>query len=147
MTILKKMIISGVISIVTLGGLIACTGPSHHEGFAKKGEFIAKRLDLNEDQKQKMDNLFATIKAEIEEHKGTSPKQQIIALLDKPELNQKEALAILKQRTNKIQESAPEVVNSIAEFTNSLNDEQRAKIQELLAKDRPNRGFFGGRPF
>lgn len=147
MSKLKKIIIGTVVSIVTLGGLIACGGPDHHKGFAEKSNFLAKRLDLNEDQKQKMESLFTTIKAEIQGHKDEHPKQKIIALLAEPKLNQNAALAMLEQRTNKIKESAPKVIASIAEFTNSLNNEQRAQVQELLAKGRPHGRHFSGRPF
>lgn len=147
MTKLKKIITGIVVSIVTLGGLIACTGPSHHERFAKGGEFMTKRLGLDEEQKSKMKLLFETIKAEVQEYKSSQPKQQIIALLAEPELDQSEALAMFEQRSNRIRESAPTVIAAIADFTNSLDDNQRTQLQEILEKGRPHGRHFGGRPF
>ncbi|NOR71961.1 MAG: hypothetical protein GQ532_20130 [Methylomarinum sp.] len=147
MTKLKKIMMGIVVSIVTLGGLIACTGPNHHERFAKGGEFMAKRLDLNEEQKNKMKLLFETIKTEVQEYKDNQPKQQIIALLAEPELNQSEAILMLEQRSNRIKESAPTVIAAIADFTNSLDNNQRTQLQEILEKGRPHGRHFGGRPF
>ncbi|MBV1952077.1 MAG: Spy/CpxP family protein refolding chaperone [Cycloclasticus sp.] len=147
MTKFKKIIIGGLVGLITFGGLVACKGPGHHGGFAKGGEFMAKRLDLNEEQKSKMTRLFETIKTEVETHKANQPKQQIIALLAEPELNQGKALAMLEQRTDKIKESAPTVIAAIANFTNSLDDKQRTQLQEMLKKSKPSGRHFGGRPF
>ena len=146
MSKLKKIIIATVVGVITLGGLIACTGPGHYENNAKRSEFIAKRLDLNEDQKQKLDALMATIKTERQEYKGHL-KQEITTLLAESELNQKAAFVMLEQYTNKILESAPTVIASIAEFTNSLNDEQRAQVQKFMAKARSHGRHSGGHIF
>ena len=147
MTTFKKIIVGGLVGLITFGGLVACKGPDHHKGFAKGGEIVAKRLDLNEEQKSKMTRLFETVKTEMATHKANQPKQQIIALLAEPELNQSKALAMLDQRTDKVKESAPTVIAAIANFTNSLDNKQRAQLQDILKKAKPRGRHFGGRPF
>lgn len=166
MTKTKKIIIGTIISAVTLGGVAAYASPDgcggkHRGGMMHKGgDFIAKRLNLDETQKQNLENLRKTMREQMEaNHADTKPREEISALLSEPTLDQTKLLALMEERATKMKASAPTVVAAIATFTNSLSNEQRADMQAMMKKFGERRkgrmkggmgkpfGFlFGGRP-
>ena len=153
MTKTKKLIIGTLISVVTLGGLVTYASPGNHFGkFGgmndKKAEFIINRisskLDLNDTQKLNLVALKNTISTQKELHKPENPRAELMGLLSAPVLDEAKVLAMLDARTNKLQTAAPIIVTAIANFTNSLNDEQRAEIQEFADKfSKHRKGRFG----
>ena len=56
-------------------------------------------------------------------------------MLDEPAV-----LAKIQERTNMVNQASPQVVTALANFTNSLNDEQRAKIVKFAEKMSKRRG-------
>jgi len=152
MTRTKKVIAGILFSVVTLGGLVAIAGPGHHGKFggmnAEKAEFIVSRishkLDLNEVQEQHLDNLKDTmlnLKAERTEKRN--PRELVKAMLADPVLDEATVLNLIQERTNRINQKAPQVVSALADFTNSLSDEQRAEIIETVEKiSKHRRGNF-----
>lgn len=157
MTKTKKIIIGTIISVVTLGGGVAAYASPDGCGGMHKGGFMAKRLNLTEDQKQNLANIKTTIREQVKVNHGeTKPLENISALLSQPTLDQNKVLSMLEERTTKIKASAPTVVSAIATFTDSLTNEQRAKMQKMMKKfgerrmnggmDKPFGFPFGG-PF
>lgn len=153
MTKTKKIIIGTLMSIITLGGVVAYAsdgGPWGKFGAMndQRAEFIVNRisskLDLNGVQKQNLIALKDTLKAQREAHKQNSPREEVMKLLATPVLDETKVLSMLDERMKKIREVAPAVVSAIADFTNSLNDEQRAEMQAMADKFKQHRsGRFG----
>lgn len=153
MTKVKKIVIGTLISIVTLGGLIACASPGHHGKFggmnADKAEFIVSRisskLDLNEVQKQNLESLKDTILEQKKLAKGDNndPRETVKALLSQPVLDEAKVQSLVEERTTRVHLAAPKVISALANFTNSLNDEQRAEIIKMVDKFGKHRGPFG----
>jgi Spy/CpxP family protein refolding chaperone len=133
----KKIIIGSLIGITTFAGLATyvAAGDSSQDLFSgmhhKGSEFIAKKLDLDKQQKQNLDSLKQTMQ---QLHQGNSPREAIKALLSDPKLNQEKLVALLEKRADNLKASAPTVASAIAGFTDSLDDKQRAKIQEIMDK-------------
>ncbi|MCU7834472.1 MAG: Spy/CpxP family protein refolding chaperone [gamma proteobacterium symbiont of Taylorina sp.] len=159
MTKVKKMIIGTVFTVVTLGGIAAyatADGCGKFGGMQNKGsEFmlnrISSRLSLNAEQQQKLESLQKTMMAEMQTQQEKHPRNQMIELISEPKLNQEKALAILGERSKKMEGSAPKIITAIADFTDSLNDEQRADLKQMI--DRfgmhrdPGRGSHFKGPF
>jgi Spy/CpxP family protein refolding chaperone len=158
MTKSKKIILASVLSVLTLGGFAAYAGGGDNCGFgkhgfgmhdpAKRGEFMVKRmthkLDLNNAQVANLkavQQLFANHHKEKKAQKGG----ELLSLLDAPALDQAQALHILQSRGEERKAKAPEMIATIATFTDSLSNEQRAKLKETLQRF-PRRGGFT-RPF
>jgi Spy/CpxP family protein refolding chaperone len=153
MTKRKKIILASVLSVLTLGGFAAYAGGGEHCGFGKKGgmhganmgEFMVKRmthkLDLNEIQ---VTNLKAIQQSFAKHHnaKKTQKRAELLALLDTPSLDQAQALHIIQTGAEERKAKAPEMIATIATFTNSLSNEQRATLKETL-QHFPRRGGFG----
>ncbi len=151
MTKTKKFIVGTLISVVTLGGLITYASPGEnfckHGGMnEKKVEFIMNRisskLDLNDVQKQNLIALKDVVKKQRELQKQANPREELMSLLSVPVLDETRVLTMIQERTKKLNEAAPSVVSAIANFTNSLSNEQREKIKtfaEKMAKHRDGR--------
>jgi Spy/CpxP family protein refolding chaperone len=141
----KKIIIGTVVSLGIVGGL-ASYATAYHGGMRNchKSEFLAKHLNFNEVQKQNLENLKTTIAAEKKAHHENHPREKIMELLSEPKLDQEKALAILNERFTAIQTSAPKVIAAMATFTDSLADDQRAKLKGMIERFGKHRGMpFG----
>jgi len=147
MTKTKKFIIGTLLSVVTLGGLTAIAGPGHHGKFggmnAEKAEFIVNRisqkLELNEVQIQNLNTLKDTMLSLKAERKERNP-ELIKAMLADPILDEATVLHMIQERSNRINQKAPQVVTALANFTNSLNEEQRAQVIKGVDKFSKRRG-------
>ncbi len=149
MTKTKKFIIGTLFSVVTLGGLVAVAGPGHHGKFggmnAEKAERIVERvsskLELNDLQKQNLVSLKDTVLELKAKNKPQMDRKAFIqSLLAKPVLDETAILAKIQERTNMMNQVSPQVVTALANFTNSLSDEQRAKISKMTEKFGKRRG-------
>ncbi len=135
MSKIKKIITGSLIGITTFAGLasyVAADDSSrnlfsgmHHKG----GEFIAKKLDLNKQQKQNLDSLKQTMQ---QLHQDNNPREAIKALLSDSKLDQAKLVALLEKRADRLKASAPNIASAVANFTDSLDDKQRAKIQKIM---------------
>lgn len=149
MTKTKKFIIGTLFSVVTLGGLVAVAGPGHHGKFggmnAEKAERIVERvsskLELNDLQKQNLVSLKDTVLELKAKNKPQMDRKAFIqSLLAKPVLDETAILAKIQERTNMMNQVSPQVVTALANFTNSLSDEQRAKMSKMTEKFGKRRG-------
>ncbi|MCK5902588.1 MAG: Spy/CpxP family protein refolding chaperone [Cocleimonas sp.] len=156
MTKTKKIVVGALMSIITLGGLVTYASAGGHCGkFGGMGEQrtafmisrISSKLDLTPVQKQNLIVLKDTIKAQKELHHKSSPREEVMKLLQTPVLDEAKLLATMDERMNKIRQAAPMVVTAIANFTNSLNDKQRAEIQTMAKTFKQHRGGHFGRHF
>ena len=147
MTRTKKIILGTFFSIVTLGGIVSYAAPGHlgkHGGMTpEKAEYIvnkvSKKLDLNAEQKQNLDNLKDTILEQKSLHKKENPREALQALLAEPVLDEAAILTMVQERTTSMNQAAPQIVSSLAAFTNSLSDEQRANIVKFSQKFKKHR--------
>ena len=139
----KKIIISVLVVSASVASLVAYSG--HGDRFGKFGwskdakvEFVMNRisdhLDLNDDQFQNLQNLRSTLEAAKAEHAANKPDALAIALLSEPVLDEYRIVSEIESRVNKVTASVPEVVGALAQFTNSLDEEQRAEMVETIQK-------------
>ena len=139
----KKIIVGTLIAVVTLGSTIAFSGPGFHHGkFGKMNadrmEFILDRisnkLELTSEQKLNLDNLKDTMVSLKTKEEKKDTRGLIVSLLSQPILDESQILAEIEHRTNTVRSEAPTAVAALAQFTNSLSDEQRVKIIEGMER-------------
>ncbi len=154
MTKTKKIVMGTLFSILTLGGLAsyAASGERLSGMTEEKAEFIMNRvsskLELTDVQKQSLVALKDTLLAQKEIYKKSNPRKAILELLSEPVLDETKILALMNERTTQLHLAAPIMVSAIADFTNSLNAEQRTKIQDIASEfgeGKHRGGFFGRR--
>ncbi len=148
MTKTKKIVIGALLSVVTLGGIATYASPFKHFGGGmseNKAEFIMNRisdkLDLTAVQKQNLVALKDTLIKQKEAHRAKGdPREAIMDLLSAPVLDETKVLAMVEERTTQMHLAAPTIVTAVANFTNSLSDEQRAEIKAFAGKMGKHRG-------
>jgi uncharacterized membrane protein len=100
------------------------------------GELMVKRLTQRLNlTKSQVDNVKTTL-AQMQQHHGShlSDEQManIIALLQTPELDQQQLLALNNNRRQEIRVNASQMVSTLATFTDSLTPEQRSTLIQTI---------------
>ena len=104
-------------------------------------ERVTKKLDLDSQQQQNFTALAETVAQIMLDARAAKHAQldEIEALLQEPSFNQARALEIVQQKTQMVNEKAPLVISSLAVFLDSLDAEQKSKLQEFLEHRRHHR--------
>ncbi|MGV7222054.1 MAG: Spy/CpxP family protein refolding chaperone [Nitrospinales bacterium] len=136
------------IALISIGLLIAAVGIVGASGFCdKRGnpekfanhmvEKITKKLSLREDQVAKLEvakNELLAIKKDMRAQRQTM-RTSFVDLIEKPTLDQQTILSMVKEKTQAVNDKAPQVVVALAGFYDSLNPEQQEKLREKI-KDK-----------
>ena len=149
---IKKSLIGLASVTVLLGGLTACGSRGHHgEGWSaervsevrgKVVEKISGKLELDAAQKQKLGVLADQIIASRTAFRGESadPRSEFKALIAGEKFDRAAAQTLLDQKTQAIQGNAPQTLNALADFYDSLNAEQQKQVREKLER---RHGWWG----
>ena len=151
---IKKIAAVSVVSIALLG---AGSAAVFAEGGWKKGDGchnghmtnrISKKLDLNEEQTSELEDLmieFKGFRKAMFEDKDQA-RTEINALLSAPEFSREKALALMVEKAQSkvemIEREAPDLIDAMAEFSNSLEPEQKDKLAQIIEK-RFSHGWRG----
>ncbi len=143
---LKKIAIVSIVSIGLVGAGSAVVfakggwhkgGDCHQSYLSKK---IGKKLDLNDDQSTQLENLmteFRDFRQSMFEDKDQM-RNEIAAIVSASEFDRDQALALMvgkaQDKANLIAQEAPQLVDAMADFSDSLEPEQRAELAELVEK-------------
>jgi len=143
-----KILIGTVLVVSSLGVVkVFAGGPfghgfSHHDGDGEMFDKITGRiaykasneLDLTEQQKSNLDALIMQSKVISQDMQTNraSHKEQLIQLLTADTLNQDEAMNMLMQKTENVQNFAPQMIAAIAQFTDSLDSTQKEKMKAFI---------------
>ena len=110
----------------------------------KMVERIGDKLDLNAEQKIKLDAVAAEMQAQRKAFRGDSanPRDDIKALIASDKFDRSKAQALLEQKTAAVQQQGPKVLTALADFYDSLTPAQQQQVRERLDN---RRGGWGGR--
>lgn len=143
---IKRTFIGLASAALLVGGLTACGSRGHHSGDwsgervtelrGKAIERLSSRLDLNEAQRQKLGVLADEMLAARTAVRGTGadPRAQMQALVAGERFDRAGAQALLDQKTQAVQGSAPQVIAAMADFYDSLTPAQQAQVREKMAR-------------
>ena len=141
---------------IALGGLAACSHRydahawsqmSAEERTKARGKFIdriASRMELNAEQRAKLDVLAGKLEEQrtaLVDH-ASYPREQVKGLVAGDKFDRAKAQALVNEKTAAVQAKSPEVIAALADFYDSLNVSQQAKVRELM--DRRGRGRHHG---
>ena len=134
-----KIIIAAITALSLSGGVFAY---GKHNAWKMnpedKAEFVVematKKLDLDESQRQNLEQLAGDMLGLMQEMRASREiqMQEVQQLLAEPILDQSKALQMIQQKTQAINDRAPAVVASLALFLDSLNNEQKAELQSYM---------------
>lgn len=133
---------------VALGALTACGhryGYEHHGGGGmsaedhakfrdKMLERVASRLDLNADQKKRLATLADKLHKQRAALHGTSgdPRAEVQKLVAGEKFDRARAQALVGEKTAAVTAKSPEVIAAAADFYDSLNPQQQAKVRDFM---------------
>lgn len=140
----KKIISTVLLSLGLIGGVTACGhrgwcghGPGHwHTGdhADKIIEKISDRLELTTDQTAmlgKVKNRFGELKDEMQEQRSAH-RQELLALLAAPRLDRPKVMELVVGSLRSMEQQAPEIIAVVADFTDSLNPDQKKQMEEFI---------------
>lgn len=144
---ISKYSILVVGALIVVGAFSACSfhgGPEHRAQWVM--EKVTKKLKLNDAQQVQLNNVSEEIKAarEATEQQFGDDREQLLALLEQPTLDQDKILSLVRSRTEAFNERAPDIVAAVGEFYDGLTGEQQAKVREF-AKEHQESGHHRGR--
>lgn len=141
---MKKATKITVVTILILGvatGVYAFGSHNHwNMSPEQKAEFVTDRitdkLELDATQQQGLHDLAGTlieimgdVRANHDQHMDLV--QRLIAA---PTLDQAQALEMIRQKTQLINEKAPQAIASLAGFLDSLDEDQKTQLREFTGK-------------
>lgn len=146
-TWIKRSLYSLVGASIVLGGLSACGHNRHGSGSSmsaedqaqmrgKLVERVTSKLDLNADQKQRLNVLADTVQEQRAALVGTTtnPRADVQALVAGDKFDRSRAQTLVAEKTAAITGKSPEVISAMADFYDSLTPAQQSKVREAMHK-------------
>lgn len=145
---LKRTLFGLFGATIVIGGLTACG--HRHEGRwqmsaeesakfrGKMIERVSTRLELNEEQKQRLGVLADKLKEQRAALVGktTDPRAEVQALVAGDKFDKTRAQTIIAEKTAALNAKSPEVIAAAADFYDSLNTTQQQKVREFMQRGR-----------
>jgi periplasmic protein CpxP/Spy len=141
---------------IVLGSLAGCGHRYAHERFGsmsaeEQAKFrdrmvdrVAGKLDLNADQKKRLDTLATRLHEQrLALHGATDPRADLRALVAGDKFDRSKAQALVGEKTAAINAKSPEVIAAFGDFYDSLTPAQQAKIRDFMGK-RHHGGWHRG---
>ena len=134
-----KTIAATVLTLGVVGGVAAFKGDRWHRG----EHFIShvrEELDLTPEQTEALQAIrdqVWDIRQSVWQDKEAQT-QALLTVIDGEVFDQDQALTLIRQKTRQVEQSAPEVIASVAGFYDGLSPEQQAEVREHISK-RMNR--------
>ena len=120
-------------------GVVACNHGMYFGTPEERGEWMVQKvtseLELDAAQQAKL----ATVKDEFLDMRTDlrSEREQtradVLVMMQQPVLDRNKANAIVAQYVNKVDARAPQIIDAIGDFYDSLNDEQRAELNGFIS--------------
>lgn len=144
---LKRTLIGLFSASVLVGGLTACghrehrfgANPSAEEASQYRGKMVdrvSSKLDLNADQKQRLNVLADKLHAQRVALVGQTkdPRAEMKALVAGVKFDKARAQALVTEKTTAVQNNSPEVLTALADFYDSLNPAQQQKVRDFMER-------------
>ena len=131
-----KIIIGTVAAISIIGATGAYAGKKFMGGM--KGDYVIykldKELDLSDTQVDRLKDIQTYVKShhnDKQQHHNDH-KAKLVALINSPNLDQAQVLAMLDEKLQMIRDEAPTAISKIADFSDTLTETQRAELLEMI---------------
>ena len=134
---------------VALGGLTACGHRYGHERFSAMSaeeqadfrkravERVAGRLDLNEEQRKRLDALAGKLQEQRAALRGASdPRADVRSLVASEKFDREKARTLVGDKVAAVNAKSPEVIAAFGDFFDSLSPAQQEKVRGFLERRR-----------
>ena len=147
---MKKSTKITIATILVLGvttGVYAVSSNNHwNMSPEEKSEFITDRisnkLELDASQQQSLQDLASTMMNIMGDVRSSHREHMEVVqqLLAEPTLDQAQALEMIRQKTQMINDKAPQVIASLAGFMDTLNEDQRTQLRGFIGERMEHHG-------
>ena len=141
----NKVIWVAVLCVLISVSIAAC---GFHRSPEEKADYVvnkmSKQFELDDAQKANLDTLKQDLLSMREAMKGKKAEthQTIENIFAGVSLDQQQALELVHQHTAQVNEQAPVLIAKIADFYDSLNEEQQAMLREKIKAHDKHRGHW-----
>lgn len=106
---------------------------------------VTEKLVLDDTQQVQLKNVSDEMMNSREAMKQQfgDDREQLLALLEQPTLDQEKILALIGSRTGALNERAPMIVAAVGEFYDGLTAEQQTQVREFAQEHRGHHGYRG----
>jgi periplasmic protein CpxP/Spy len=138
------VIITGVVAVV---GILSWGVGYAHRSPERRMAKIAKHLNLDEQQKVKLEAVHEAMRQAREQFQQdrTALFEELTAQIQSERLDEAKLLQVLEQRQALMRQAAPQVIAKVAELHASLTPEQKTKVVEHLSHFKDRMGHHGHR--
>lgn len=131
---------------VALGALTACGHRYAHHGWnaspeeharwrGKMLDRVASKLELDAQQKAKLAVAADKLHQQRTALRGaTDPRAEVQKLVAGDKFDRTRAQALVTEKTAAVTAASPEVIAALADFYDSLNPQQQAKVREFMER-------------
>jgi periplasmic protein CpxP/Spy len=133
-----KLAVIAVLGVGLFGAMAGCAHHFTHKTPQERADWIVKKirdeLKLNDAQLGKLNALkdeLLAVRSEYRKKHGDTQKT-VDELLSQPTLDQTRVLAMVKERTQEVNDKAPQVVAAFAGFYDSLTPDQQKKLHDEI---------------
>ena len=113
---------------------------SHEKRAGYVAAYIADELELDAVQTQALDVLKDQMLSAHHIIKAKSIREEATALLNAETFDRAQALELINAKTASVNEQAPDLVNAVGDFLDSLNSEQKNEMLEIMKEHRGHKG-------
>lgn len=152
-TAIRRTLI-GLVGATTLFGGLAAWAHTRHGGCwsdraaerqACLVEAASRRLDLDATQRARLEALGQVLQSQRQSlvPDAAQPRAELQALISGPAFDRTRAGVLAQGKLATLQTRAPELIQAVGDFYDSLRPEQQARLREVLARGH---GRHHGRP-
>ncbi len=147
-----KYILGAAVALGIVGGVAANKGGEYCHGadhMAKRGDKMVKRvtkkLNLNDGQQVLLQELQQSMQGKMQAlHENRAESKQAFMELFGAQFDQGQALGLMQEKADTVNQHAPELIAAFANFYDSLDTKQQAKMMKFMEKRGGHRmGFWG----
>ena len=138
MKLIFKLTVIAALGIGIFSAMAGCAHHFSHKTPQERAKWIVKEisneLKLNDTQLAKLNALkdeLLSVRSDYRKKHGDT-RQAVGELLSQPTLDQARVLAMIKDRTQEVNNKAPQVVTAFAAFYDSLTPEQQKDLHDEI---------------
>jgi Spy/CpxP family protein refolding chaperone len=139
------LITVAVVGVIAVAGVAWAKHSGYCRGYDRMShitERISRKLDLNDEQRDRLLGFAKGLRG-LREHGRelrSGMREEVVDLLAAPQLDRERAAELVDRRIQAMVESKQRLIDAFADFSDSLEPEQRTRLVELMG-ERLDRGW------
>lgn len=131
---MTRKVFAIVVGVVTLIGFLSWGAYAHRSHGQHRIDWIAKRLNLDDQQKVKLEAVHEAMRQARQEFRDERAGllDEVTAQINSDQIDQAKVLQLVEQRLTRMNQAAPQIIAKVAELHATLTPEQKTEVLEHL---------------